>query len=110
MEPSPYAILPQACDVVVHRLGCLYLRRAALRLRILAHREPELADTFQILSAILNVVIMTVVLSPAALRCLARVDASKSGEKTKALRMARRHMVSRNFAILHIREMGRVVH
>src|SRR3989441_10322204 len=40
----------QARDVVVHHLGCLYLRRAALRLRILAHREPELADTFQIFS------------------------------------------------------------
>src|SRR6266446_8835816 len=41
---------PQACDVAVHPLGCLYLRRVALRLRILAHCEPELADTFQIFS------------------------------------------------------------
>src|SRR6266542_2899505 len=41
---------PQAGDVAVDHLGCLYLRRAALRLRILSHCEPELADTFQIFS------------------------------------------------------------
>src|SRR2546425_7524682 len=40
----------QARDVVVHHLVCRLLLEKKNHLRILAHREPELADTFQIFS------------------------------------------------------------
>jgi len=92
MEPSPYAIPSRKLAMWLFIISdCLYLRRAALRLRILAHCEPEWPTPFKFFPSILNVVIMTVVLITSSLTMLGAVDASKSGEKSKAFALARRH-------------------
>ncbi|PYU03419.1 MAG: cytochrome oxidase subunit III [Acidobacteria bacterium] len=112
MEPSPYAIpsrklamwlfiLSDACTFGALLFAYGYLRTAS----------PNWPTPFKFFPSILNVIIMTVVLITSSLTMLGAVDASKSGEKSKALRWLGVTMVlGAIFAILHIREWAGLIH
>jgi len=72
-----------------------------------AYRQPRLAYALQVLSSILNVIIMTFVLITSSLTMLGAVDASKAGDKAKTRRwMGITMVLGAIFAILHIPMAG----
>jgi cytochrome c oxidase subunit 3 len=111
MEPSPYAIpsrklamwlfiLSDACTFGAILFAYGYLRTASV----------DWPTPFKFYPSILNVIIMTFVLITSSLTMLGAVDASKAGDKSKAVRwMGITMVLGAAFAILHIREWASMI-
>lgn len=112
MEPSPYAIpsrklamwlfiLSDACTFGAILMAYGYLRAAS----------SDWPTPFKFNPSILNVIIMTFVLITSSLTMMGAVDASKAGEKSKAIRwIGITMLLGAIFALLHIREWLGLIH
>jgi len=106
MEESPYSIPSRKLTMWLFIISDAVTFGAMLFcLRVSSGRDSGLADSVQVRGASINVAIMTFVLITSSLTMLGAVDASKAGDKPKALRfLASTMMLGLIFAGLHIRE------